>query len=46
LDIVGDDITNDALTDDIVLDLRRRVVDSVCVLRKRIITESHKRPAG
>lgn len=43
LDIDGDDITDAALADFIVADLRLLMVGKVTILNKRIITEPHKR---
>lgn len=43
LDIDGDDITDDALADYIVKDLRLLMVERVRILRKRVIVEEHKR---
>ncbi len=44
LDIEGDDISDDALADYIVRDMRLLMVDTVRILNKRIIEEPHKRP--
>jgi arylformamidase len=47
LDIDGDDITNQALADFLVRDLRLLRVDRVTILHKEILTEEHQRePAG
>ena len=43
LDIDGDDISDNALADHLVRDLRLLMVGSVRVLHKRIIAEPHKR---
>ena len=43
LDIVDDDITDDALADYIVRDLRLLMVERVRILRKAVIVEAHKR---
>jgi len=43
LDIVGNDIADDALADYLVRDLRLLMVGSVRILHKRIIAEPHKR---
>lgn len=43
LDIEGDDISDDALADYLVRDLRLLMVGSVRILHKRIIAEPHKR---
>ena len=43
LDIDGDDIAEQALADYIVRDLRLLMVGSVRILRRRIISEPHKR---
>ena len=45
LDIVGNDIADDALADYLVRDLRLLMVESVRILHKRIIAEPHKRLA-
>ncbi|TQM12970.1 hypothetical protein FB548_1824 [Pseudoxanthomonas sp. 3HH-4] len=45
LDIDGDAITDDALADYIVRDLRLLMVGSVRIHNKRIIEEAHKRTA-
>jgi len=45
LDIVGNDIADDALADYLVRDLRLLMVGSVRILHKRIIAEPHKRLA-
>jgi kynurenine formamidase len=45
LDIAGDDISNDALADALVSDLRLLMVRQVAILNKQILTEPHKRPA-
>ena len=44
LDIEGDDISDDALADYIVRDMRLLMVGAVRILNKRIIEEPHKRP--
>jgi hypothetical protein len=44
LDIEGDDISDDALADYIVRDMRLLMVGRVRILNKRIIEEPHKRP--
>jgi len=44
LDIEGDDISDDALADYIVRDMRLLMVGTVRILNKRIIEEAHKRP--
>lgn len=44
LDIEGDDISDDALADYIVRDMRLLMVGTVRILNKRIIEERHKRP--
>jgi hypothetical protein len=44
LDIEGDDISDDALADYIVRDMRLLMVGTVRILNKRIIEEPHKRP--
>ena len=44
LDIEGDDISDDALADYIVHDMRLLMVGTVRILNKRIIEEPHKRP--
>src|SRR5690606_11897351 len=43
LDIDGDDITDQALADYIVRDMRLLMVGEVRILNKQIITEPHKR---
>lgn len=43
LDIAGDDITNEALAEYIVRDMRLLMVGEVRILNKTIITEPHKR---
>ena len=43
LDIVGNDIADDALADYLVRDLRLLMVGTVRILHKRIIAEPHKR---
>ena len=43
LDIVDDDITDDALADYIVRDLRLLMVERVRILHKAVIVEAHKR---
>ena len=43
LDIVGDDIDDQALADYIVEDMRLLMVGEVRILNKKIITEKHKR---
>ncbi len=43
LDIEGDDISDDALADYIVRDMRLLMVGAVRILNKRIIEEPHKR---
>lgn len=43
LDIVGHDITDEALADYIVRDMRLLMVGEVRILNKRIIEEAHKR---
>lgn len=43
LDIEGDDISDDALADYIVRDMRLLMVGTVRILNKRIIEEPHKR---
>ena len=45
LDIVGNDIADDALADYLVRDLRLLMVGTVRILHKRIIAEPHKRLA-
>ena len=45
LDIIGNDIADDALADYLVRDLRLLMVESVRILHKRIIAEPHKRSA-
>lgn len=44
LDIEGDDISDEALSDYIVRDMRLLMVGVVRILNKRIIEEPHKRP--
>ncbi|MHA7775566.1 hypothetical protein [Roseibium sp. M-1] len=44
LDIDGDDITDEALADYIVKDMRLLMVGEVRILDKTIIEEAHKRP--
>jgi len=46
LDIEGDEITDRALADYIVADLRLLMVGKVTILRKHYITEAHKRTAA
>lgn len=46
LDIAGDDISEQALADILVEDLRLLMVGEVRILNKTIITEPHKRPAN
>ena len=47
LDIAGDDISNEELTDYIVDDMRLLMVKEVRILNKQIINEKHKRqPTG
>ena len=47
LDIDGDSISDEALADSIVRDLRLLMVAEVRIVAKRIIVEPHKRePAG
>ncbi len=46
LDIVGDDIADDALAAYIIEDLRLLMVGSMRILNKRIIEERHKRDAA
>ncbi|WNH49608.1 cyclase [Stenotrophomonas aracearum] len=46
LDIPGDDITDDALADYIVRDMRLLMVGEVRILNKQIIEEPHKRRTG
>jgi arylformamidase len=46
LDIPGDDISDDELSNYIVRDLRLLMVGETRILRKQIITEAHKRPSG
>ena len=46
LDIIGDDIADDALAAFIIDDLRLLMVDEVRILNKTIITERHKRSGG
>ncbi len=46
LDIEGDDVSDEALADYIVRDLRLLMVKEVRVLNKRIVTEPHKRVAA
>ncbi len=43
LDIEGDDISDQELADYIVRDLRLLMVKEVRILKKEIITETHKR---
>jgi len=43
LDIEGDDISDEALADYIVRDLRLLMVGSVTISNKKIISEPHKR---
>ncbi|MET0893296.1 MAG: cyclase [Pseudoxanthomonas sp.] len=43
LDIEGDDISDEALSDYLVEDLRLLMVQNVRVLHKRIIEQAHKR---
>jgi len=43
LDIVGNDIADDALADYLVRDLRLLMVGTVRILHKRIIAEPHRR---
>jgi hypothetical protein len=43
LDIVGNDVADDALADHLVRDLRLLMVGSVRILHKRIVAEPHKR---
>jgi hypothetical protein len=43
IDIEGDDISDEALADYIVRDLRLLMVESVAVSNKQIISEPHKR---
>jgi arylformamidase len=43
LDIDGDDITDEALADYLVADMRLLMVGEVRILAKTIITEPHKR---
>src|SRR5262245_18040186 len=45
LDIAGDDISDEALTDALVRDLRLLMVSAVQIHSKQIIVEPHKRPA-
>jgi arylformamidase len=45
LDIVGDDITDEALANYIVSDMRLLMVRTVRILNKHILAEAHKRPA-
>ena len=45
LDIEGDDISDEALADYIVRDLRLLMVERVLVGNKKIISEPHKRMA-
>ena len=45
LDIEGDDISDTALADHLVSDLRLLMVGEVRILDKRIIEEAHKRTA-
>jgi arylformamidase len=44
LDIEGDDITDEALADYIVRDMRLLMVGTIRILNKTIIAEPHKRP--
>ncbi len=44
LDIDGDDISDEALAEYIVRDMRLLMVDRVLITNKAIITEAHKRP--
>lgn len=44
LDIEGDYISDEALSDYIVRDMRLLMVGTVRILNKRIIEEPHKRP--
>ncbi len=46
LDIPGDDITDEALADYIVCDMRLLMVGEVRILNKQIIEEPHKRRTG
>ncbi len=46
LDLVGDDISDAALADYIVADLRLLMVDQVHILNKRVIEEAHKRTSS
>lgn len=46
LDIEGDDISDEALADYVVRDLRLLMVGSVKILHKHILTEPHKRTPG
>lgn len=46
LDISGSDISDEALADLIVSDLRLLMVGSVRILRKRILQEAHKRQSA
>lgn len=43
LDIAGDDISDRALADFLVRDMRLLMVGSVCIVNKQIIAEPHKR---
>lgn len=43
LDLIGDEISDAALADYIIADLRLLMVDQVQILNKRIIEEAHKR---
>jgi kynurenine formamidase len=45
LDIAGDDISDEALADYVVRDLRLLMVRAVRIVNKTILTEPHKRPA-
>lgn len=42
----GEDIDDDALAGYIVRDLRLLMVERVAILRKRIVSEAHRRPAA
>ena len=46
LDIDGDDITNEALADYIVRDMRLLMVGTVRIVHKTIIAEPHRRPGA
>src|SRR5262245_38768584 len=46
LDIEGDDISDQALADYLVRDMRLRMVGSVRIRNKRILAEAHKREAS